>query len=177
MNNCGISSREALRKICENCHFDETVCDVNLRKDCYDKDSVKFCLNNATVLKISDEEEPTLRAFGYYAPTGNTPEQIAKAIADKFLQIKYIIITLGSKGAYDYYVDRGAGFFKEAKKVKVASTVGAGDSFIAAWISSYLAGNTPEIATERAVALSSFVVSRTDAIPSYRFEGGVINEI
>ena len=44
-------SRNTLKKLCESCTFKEIVCDVNLRKNCYDKDSAEFCLKNATILK------------------------------------------------------------------------------------------------------------------------------
>ena len=55
------TSRAALHKLCQACSFGEIICDINLRKDCYDSASVAFCLNNATILKVSEEEEPLLR--------------------------------------------------------------------------------------------------------------------
>ena len=173
----GLTSRASLRKICEEFNFGEIVCDVNLREGCYDLDSIAFCFENATVIKISDEEEPTLRHLGEYSAEDDSPESVARAISKKYTQIKYVILTLGAKGAYVYCANRSEGFFKESKKVKVASTVGAGDSFFAAWVSSYLCGESAVTATERAIALSGFVVSHTDAIPNYRFEGEIVKEI
>lgn len=162
-------SRGSLLRLLKICDFKEKVCDVNLRTDCFDKDSVRLCLENATVLKISDEEEPTLSALGLYSANDNTPESIASAISASFPHIKYVIITCGSRGAYVYVTKEERGFFRESEKVKVASTVGAGDSFIAAWTASMLSGSTPEKAAERAVKLSGYVVSKTDAIPDYSF--------
>lgn len=170
------TSRASLRKICEECNFGEIVCDVNLREGCYDLDSIAFCFENATVIKISDEEEPTLRHLGIYSAEADSPESVARAISEKYMQIKYVILTLGAMGAYVYCANRSEGFFKESKKVKVASTVGAGDSFFAAWVSCYLCGESAVAATERAIALSGFVVSHTDAIPNYGFENGIICE-
>ena len=87
-------TRKAMRDLLASCSFKEIICDVNLRKGCFDSDSALFCLEHATVLKISDEEEPTLRQFGYYAPDGDSPESIAAAIADRFSNIKHVIIEI-----------------------------------------------------------------------------------
>lgn len=170
------TSRDTLHFLVNNCDFREKICDVNLREGCFDSDSVKFCLENATILKISDEEEPTLRSFGLYAPKDNSAEGIARAICERFAQIKHVIITCGGKGAYIYCASKLHGFFKESQKVQVASTVGAGDSFLAAWTSAYLSGSSPEEATDRAIRLSAFVVSHIDAIPSYHFKENVLYE-
>ena len=99
-----------------------------------------------------------------------------REIHEKHPNIKHIIITLGDKGAFVYCADELRHFTMPSPPVKVASTVGAGDSFIAAWATSILSGSTPEIATERAVKLSGFVVSKTDAIPSYHFENDILHE-
>ncbi len=160
-------SRRSLHKICSECHFDEIVCDINLRKNCYDRASVEFCFENATILKISEEEEPLLKEFGIYA--SNSLEAICEEICEKYQNIKNIIFTLGDKGAL-VYSSKSKTFLKEkAKKVSVKSTVGAGDSFLAAWITSFLSGKSIEDATKRATMLSGFVVANTDAIPEYTF--------
>ena len=170
-------TRETLRDLLKACSFKDIICDVNLRKDCYDSSSALFCLENATILKISDEEEPALRQFGYYTPEGDFPVSIAAAIADRFTNIKYIIITLGENGAFVYCTNEKRHFTMPAAPAKVASTVGAGDSFIAAWATSILSGSTPEVATEKAIALSGFVVSKAAAIPDYKVENGILYEL
>jgi hypothetical protein len=59
-------SRNAVKNILSECEFKEIFCDINLRKDCYDRESCLLCLENATILKLSDEEEPLLAEFGFY---------------------------------------------------------------------------------------------------------------
>ncbi|MBQ7900940.1 MAG: hypothetical protein IJ365_03115 [Clostridia bacterium] len=164
------ASRAALRKICGECSFREIVCDLNLRKNCYDSDSVKFCLENATILKISSEDELLLREFNLYSAGADSYKDISEAICAVYKQIKYVILTLGEKGAFVYCAESKKHFVKKAKSVKVVSAVGAGDSFIAAWITSYLSGRSVELSTEHATALSGFVVSQADAIPEYTTE-------
>ncbi len=167
-------SAASLRKLCRECSFKEVVCDINLRKKCYNADSVKLCLENATVLKLSIEEEPLLRELGLYTVNDDDFEGIASAISDKYPNIKFVILTLGEKGSYVFDTKAKNAFVQKAKKVKAVSTVGAGDSFIAAWITSYLSGNTPEESTLIANELSGFVVSKTDAVPDYSFKDGRI---
>ncbi len=158
-------SKAALEKLCKSCTFKEIICDINLRKNCYSKDSAKFCLENATILKISDEEEPLLRELGLYSVTEDSYESIAKAITATFPNIKILIITLGEKGSFVFDSREKNGFLFCGEKVQVVSTVGAGDSFTAAWCTSYLFGEDLKTATEKATKLSSFVVSHKDAIP------------
>ncbi len=159
-------SRAALDIIRENVSFRETVCDVNLRKGCYDTENARFCLRNATVLKVSDEEEPLLRQMGLYEADG-TPEDIARAIRETYPNVRILAFTCGGKGAYAFDLKGKKTYFEPAKKVRPASTVGAGDSFIAAFLTAYLAGESIGTALKRAVALSAFVVSKTEAIPEY----------
>ncbi len=163
-------SRESLKRIVKECSFKNIVCDINLRKDCYDKDSIRFCLENATVLKISEEEEPLLREMGFYRDKISSLEDVAQVLASTYENIKYIIFTLGEKGCFVYSCVDGAFHYKDSEKVKVASTVGAGDSFFAAWATGYLSGKSVETATDIAVKLSGFVVSNTAAIPEYDLE-------
>ncbi len=160
-------SRTSLRKLCEECRFTEIVCDVNLRKNCFDADSAAFCLENATVLKISEEEEPSLRALHLYEAEADDPLSVCEAICKRYPQIKYLLFTRGENGSFVYCAKEHNSVTVPAKPVTVVSTVGAGDSFLAAWTTSYLMGHSPKTATEIASALSGFVVSQTDAVPAY----------
>ena len=161
------TSRTAVRKIVENCSFREILCDVNLRPNCYDADSVDFCLRHATVLKISAEEEPTLRAFGFYTPKDSTPSQIARALCQSYPNVKVLLLTLGKDGSYAYDARSGEDHFQCALGDRVVSTVGAGDSFAAAWLTSFLAKENMEECLKKAARISGFVVAHTEAVPNY----------
>lgn len=155
----------AVKKILQNCKFKEIICDVNLRPDCYSRESVLTCLENASILKISDEEEPLLRELGIYKtePQGN--EAIAKELTSLFPNIKTVIITMGKNGSFAYQKESEKCVLQPAKEVSVASTVGAGDSFAAAFSVAYLSGKTLEEAMAAGAELSGFVCSRTEAVP------------
>lgn len=170
-------SRGSLIKLCNECSFKEIICDVNLRENCYDDSSVKFCLENATILKISEEEEPLLRTFNLYVPKENSYKGIAEAICAEYSQIKYVILTLGEKGAFIYCKENETYFKQNGINVDVVSTVGGGDSFIAAWVTTYLNGADVEKATKLAIELSAFVVSQAEAIPDYVLENDTIRHV
>lgn len=159
-------SRMTLRSLFDTVDFPEIFCDINLRNNCYDADSITFCLNHATVLKLSDEEEPLLRALGLYEVDNTTPQAILKALATKLPHGKIILLTRGKEGTLAYRLADGAIFVQESIGSKVVSTVGAGDSFGAAFMAAYLEGKTIEEALRRGAELSGFVVAHAEAVPA-----------
>ncbi len=155
----------AVKKILTECKFQDVICDINLRPDCYSKKSVLTCLENATILKMSDEEEPLFRSLGIYDGTPEGNENIAKTLAEQFPNLKIIIITMGAKGSFAYRTSDGKCVIQPPIGDKVVSTVGAGDSFAAALCFAYLSGKTLEEAMREGAILSGIVVSRTEAVP------------
>ena len=155
----GATSRASLRRLMEKVSFGTVFCDVNLRKGNYDESSVRFCLENATALKVSLEEAPDLGELRIYpSPSDSSPESLADILLSTFSNLRSIVLTDGAHGAYS--VERGGRLiFCPARKVKVVSTVGAGDSFGAAWLTSRFAGDVPEISLGKAVDYSADVIS------------------
>ena len=152
-------SRKTLHRLIESVHFDTVFCDINLREGNYDKESVLFCLKNANVLKVSLEEAPCLTSLGIYPiPCKSTPQMLAKVLFSSFENLDTILLTDGEHGAYCFNEDY-VSLFSPAKRVSVVSTVGAGDSFGAAWLTSHLSGNTPMQSLEKATSYSADVIS------------------
>ena len=77
---------------------------------------------------------------------------------------KMVVLTCGTNGSYVFVPD-GETSFMPTPKVEVADTVGAGDSFTAAFTASLLAGKTIKEAHERAVKVSAFVCTQKGAMP------------
>ncbi len=158
-------SRAALNKILSECKFKEIFCDINLRKDCYDRESCLTCLRNATVLKLSDEEEPLLAGFGFYENSADMKEKL-KAISEAFKNISVIIYTMGEKGSAIYKKCTDEFFTVKAVKTETVSTVGAGDSYSAAFLNEYIkSGDIPK-AAKAGSELAAFVVAHREAIPT-----------
>ncbi len=161
-------SRQALELLLREGNFRAIFCDVNLRPDCYDAKSVANCLENATILKISDEEEPLLRKVAGYLPEGAPVEDAPTALFGEYLQLEAVILTRGEQGATLYR--RGCTPLSvPAAPAKVVSTVGAGDSFGAAWLYHYLWEDDYLTCMEAAAKRAAYVISHADAVPEEGF--------
>lgn len=157
-------NRETLKRIISSCRLDEIFVDINVRKPFCDKESILIGLNNATVLKISDEELPFVinEIFGFCECD---IDSYVKMISEKFTGIKIILITCGEKGSVAYNIKSKKVFRCDAVKTEIVSTVGAGDSFSAAFLARYLDKQDIGECLEHASKVSSYVVSKKDAIP------------
>ena len=80
--------------------------------------------------------------------------------------LRYLIFTAGEKYSIVYAAD-GENSYLETPKVKVADTVGAGDSFSAGFIMGLLNGKTMREAHKQAVATAAFVCTKSGAWPEY----------
>ena len=160
-------SRSAVKDILANGKFKEIFCDVNLRNGCYDRESCLLCLENATIIKISDEEEPLLQKFGFYNKGKNAKETV-KSICESFKNIRLVLFTKGENGSLVY--DKYENEFCEvpAEKAVVVSTVGAGDSYSAAFLCEYLRNGSILNAAKAGSKLSAFVVSHREAVPDFQ---------
>ena len=137
-------------------------CDLNLRTPFYTKETVRFCLQNANILKLSELE------LAYVVETfslGNVKMETAvKSIVKKFENIKTVLITLGENGSFAYEKTTDTFTYCQAVKVKTVSTVGAGDSFGAAFLTAYLQGENIKGALQAGASRSAIVVSQHGAI-------------
>ena len=77
--------------------------------------------------------------------------------------LKMLILTCGINGSYVF--TPGNVSFQPTPKVEVADTVGAGDSFTAAFISGILKGKTVAEAHAAAVRTSAYVCTQKGAMP------------
>lgn len=136
------------------------VFDVNLRQDFYDKDLLHQSLELCNVLKINDEELVIVgRLFDY---PGLDLESKCRALLADF-NLRIVILTCGTDGSY-VFTSSEKSFFP-TPRVEVADTVGAGDSFTAAFIASVLRGRTVREAHAKAVETAAFVCTQPGAMP------------
>jgi len=136
------------------------VFDINLRQNFYSKDLVGSSMIKSNVLKINDEELEVVSEM-FCIPDGDMESQCRELLGR--YRLKMLILTCGTKGSY-VFTDEGTSY-QPTPKVNVADTVGAGDSFTAAFISSFLKGRSVYEAHRRAVEVSAFVCSCNGAMP------------
>lgn len=136
------------------------VFDVNLRQGFYNKEILCNSMKRCNILKINDEELVTIsRMFGY---PGIDLQDKCWILLGKY-NLKMLILTCGINGSYVF--TPGNVSFQPTPKVEVADTVGAGDSFTAAFIASILKGKSVAEAHSRAVQTSAFVCTKKGAMP------------
>lgn len=136
------------------------VFDVNLRQGFYNKEILCNSMRKCNILKINDEELVTVsRMFGY---PGIDLQDKCWILLGKY-NLKMLILTCGINGSYVF--TPGQVSFQPTPKVEVADTVGAGDSFTAAFIASILKGKSVEQAHSIAVRTSAFVCTKNGAMP------------
>ena len=136
--------------------------DINLRPPFYNIETLKTLLGEADILKVNEHELIYLK--DELALTGNNDEQLLKQISLHF-NIEIICLTVGEKGAY--VLQDGHLYHHKGYQVEVADTVGAGDSFLATFISSYLNGYPINTVLDRACKVGAFVASQHGANPDY----------
>ena len=134
--------------------------DINLRQNFYSKEIIQDSLKACDILKINDEELVTIgRIFGY---PGLDIENKCWLILGKY-NLKMLVLTCGTNGSYVFAP--GVKSFQPTPKVKVADTVGAGDSFTGSFAAAILSGMPVQLAHELAVQVSAYVCTQPGAMP------------
>ena len=134
--------------------------DINLRQNFYTKDIVCNSMRKCNILKINDEELETVSRM-FELPDG--PQQSrAKTLLSMF-GLKALILTCGATGSHVFTSEETS--YIATPQVEVADTVGAGDSFTAAFVSGLLKGLDIRQAHRLAVETSAFVCTQEGAMP------------
>lgn len=136
--------------------------DINLRQGYHTPQIIEKSLEVCNVLKINDEELEILGRM-FDLPECGTKE-ICRTLLERY-SLDILVLTCGANGSWLFTPD--AVSFKPTPKVEVADTVGAGDSFTAAFTAAILGGKTIDEAHELAVKLSAFVCTQHGAMPSH----------
>ena len=136
--------------------------DINLRQQFYTKDVIEESLKRCNILKINDEELVVIkRMYGY---DDLDMRDICEKIRSEY-DLKMLVLTCGTNGSYVFAP--GLTSFQETPKVKVADTVGAGDSFTGSFCAAILNGKRIEEAHRIAVEVSAYVCTQNGAMPKY----------
>lgn len=133
--------------------------DINLRQAFYCKEVIEVSMRLCNVMKINDEELKVVADM--FGCNGSDCREVCRKLLDDF-SLQVLILTCGADGskvfARDCVSELGT------PRVTVADTVGAGDSFTAAFTASYLRGMTVAEAHNRAVQVSAYVCTQNGAM-------------
>lgn len=133
--------------------------DINLRLNYYTKEIIDGSLKLSNMMKLNDEEVVKIaNLFGWQG----TEEEICKRLLQEY-GLRIVILTKGIQGSYVFAADKIS--FVPSPKVHVADTVGAGDSFTAAFVAAYLNGQSVEEAQQLAAEVAAYVCQQHGAMP------------
>ena len=162
-------SRLALEELLKNDIY--KVFDVNLRKPHYSYDIIEKLMQSANFIKFNDEELFEIAAVmksPFTSLEGNMQFMAEKTNS------KAICVTKGKDGASLLW--DGKLYHNNGYPIKVADTVGAGDSFLATLITLLLSNNSnPQKAIDFACAVGALVAESVGANPEISF--AKINEL
>ena len=158
-------SESALKQLLQRKAFKHIFYDINLRKDCFTAEIIKQSLRACTVFKLNDEEVKIVSSLLYQQELGM--EELVKQVVEDY-DIQLVVITAGAEGCYVY--ERQQLNFVKGYPAKVVDTVGAGDSFSAAFVYHYLKEGDAFRAAGVANQLGAFVASSRGPLPVYSSE-------
>ena len=137
------------------------VFDINIRQHYYSLEVIKNSLEYADILKLNEDELPLVAEM--LGMTGSE-EAVISEIIERY-SLKYVVYTHGADFSRVYGAE-GLLSHQDTPEVKVADTVGAGDSFTAVLVTSLLQGRDIATAHALAVEVAAFVCTRHGAINS-----------
>lgn len=134
------------------------ILDINIRQHYYSEEVITDSLRSSNVFKMNDEELILLKKLFKKQPF--TDEEVCLWFLKEF-NLKFLILTAGANYSI-IYTPEGLSYIK-TPVVNVVDTVGAGDSFTGAFISTVLHGKSVEEAHQTAVDRAAYVCSQAGA--------------
>ena len=148
----GEVSRNTLTKLLKTVSC-RVFCDVNLRQNFYSREILERSLDAADLVKLNEDELPVIASLFKIVPD-------CAVLAERFC-LETVILTLGPEGCQIHH--QGRSFSSPAWPTQIVSTVGAGDAFSAAFLSSILSGDPIETAAVKGNRLAAEVASIASA--------------
>lgn len=133
--------------------------DINLRQNYYSREVIDESLEMADILKINDDEIKIVAEL--FSLKGNDIDACRSLIS--LYSLKLVILTKGAEGSE--VITEDDVIPQEAGKVEIVDTVGAGDSFAAAFTVAYLRGKSIREAQKLASDTAAYVCSNKGGMP------------
>lgn len=136
--------------------------DVNLRKKYYSKEVIDSSLKHCEVVKCNSEELPILAQLAGVDP--HSPQSYYEYLRQHF-DIHCFIYTDGANESIIFLEDEFSSL--PTQKADVVDTVGAGDSFGAAFLCALVRGKSLKDAHSYANTIAAFVCTNEGAMPVF----------
>ena len=138
------------------------VFDINIRVPWCTPEVLRWSLDHATIIKVSEEELPLACSFlGLKNPA--TPEAAARLLLQSYPRCELVATTLGAEGSV--VTTRDDSFRHPGFPIKLVDTVGAGDAFSAGLVHAYLRRASLAQMAEIGNLCGSYVAGQPGATP------------
>ena len=139
------------------------VFDINLRPPFIKRSLLEVSLSKADIVKFNEAELDIVQVMFKGSYESETSK--IRFVQDRF-EIEQIVVTKGEFGA-SYYKGNDA-YHIWGNEIKVADTIGSGDSFLAAFIANHSRGIDPMEILKNAVAMGGFIATKKGGCPDYQ---------
>jgi len=153
------TSGRTLRELIKHTANGLRLLDINLRKDCYTIESVRFSLEHADVLKLNEDEAHRLEKMLDITCSGL--DDFCRKMLDHW-ELKYCVVTLAEKGALAVSA-QGDSVYVPGYKVDLIDSLGSGDAFSAGFVHKILRGESTAEACEFGNILGALVATQEGA--------------
>ncbi|HET6347154.1 MAG TPA: carbohydrate kinase [Myxococcota bacterium] len=130
--------------------------DVNLRRDCFTRETVEESLRRADILKLNETEVVDIAGLLNLGVT--EMEAFAEAVITRY-DLQLCLVTRGALGVFARGKD-GQRHYVPGYDVKVVDTIGAGDAFTAGFVWSQLNGGSLSESCEVGTRLGALVATQ-----------------
>ena len=137
------------------------VLDVNLRAPYFTNDLIRESVENASILKLSDEELPEV-CSACRIQSDATLDAVLQRLLET-MQLDVVVVTRGAEGAT--LATQAGVVTQPGIPTTVRDTVGAGDSFTAAFLVGLLRNDPHEKILRKACEIASEVCGHSGAVP------------
>jgi fructokinase len=155
------NSRKTLHQALEASRQAVIVYDVNLRQSWYEKDWIEKSLQASNVVKLNENETVVLSDL--LATGTHRQEDTARFLLEHF-SLDLVVVTRAERGCL--LIGERDSVDEPGKPIEVADSVGAGDAFTAALISSQLRGWPLGVSAWFANRVGSLVAAHHGAMPN-----------
>lgn len=153
-------SRKTISTFLDNMPEDSIkIFDINFRLNYYNQEIIENSLKRANILKINDEE---VVKVAHLFKWELSEKEVCKHLLSIY-NLDILILTKGTEGSWVFTPKEES--FLPTPKITIADTVGAGDSFTAAFIASHLHGRCLVASHQLAVEVSAYVCQQHGAMP------------
>ena len=154
------NSKNTLKELLNSVQSQHRFFDVNIRKHFYSDEIIKEGVENATILKLNDEEvDIVLDALKIEMRGYRGLEELFKDY-----NLDLILLTKGKEGTMCF---KNKWYRVPCAPVEVVDTVGAGDSLSAGFLASYIKTGDLEKSLLFGSHIADYVVTKRGAIPEY----------